>query len=137
LDPSRSLKVFGGDYDTADGSAVRDFTHVTDLADAHVLALRHLLAGGQGDVFNLGTGHGHSVFEVIKAVERAAGRPLRYSVSARRPGDPSALVACSSKAQRSLGWKPKFTRLSDIIRSAWDWHYAHSESGQLTASAAG
>jgi len=116
------LKVFGDDFPTADGTAVRDYIHVTDLAAAHVLALKALIAGGPGDVINLGTEKGHSVLEVIQAAEKATGRAVPYDVAPRRQGDVAVLLASKERAERSLGWKPRLSGLETIIKTAWDWH---------------
>jgi len=117
-----SLKVFGSDYQTPDGTCVRDYVHVCDLAQAHLLALRYLEKGNASAAFNLGNGKGFSVFEVIRALALVSGRKVPFVVSRRRPGDPPALVASSSRAKRVLGWRPRFSRLEDIIRHAWNWH---------------
>jgi UDP-arabinose 4-epimerase len=121
-----ALQLFGDDYPTPDGTAVRDYVHVVDLAEAHVLALRHLGAGhpnlGAGVVANLGTGRGHSVREVIDAVERASGRAVPCQVAARRPGDSPSLVADARKAVDLLGWRPRYPELQTIVEHAWKWH---------------
>lgn len=119
---SESIRIFGTDYPTRDGTCVRDYIHVSDLAAAHVLAVEALLDGAPGDVFNLGNGEGHSVREVIAAAEAVAGRPIKAVESPRRSGDPAALVASSQKAMQVLGWRPKYHELETIIRSAWSWH---------------
>lgn len=116
------LGVFGDDFATPDGTAVRDYIHVTDLAAAHVLALRALLADRPSDVINLGTESGHSVLEVIKAAEKATGRPVPYDVGPRREGDVAVLLASKGKAEKSLGWKPRLSSLETIIETAWNWH---------------
>lgn len=116
------LKVFGGDFPTPDGTAVRDYIHVTDLAEAHVLALKSLLAGGPGDVINLGTEAGHSVLEVIRTAEKVTGRPVPYDVAPRRQGDVAVLLASKAKAERVLGWTPRLSSLETIVESAWNWH---------------
>jgi UDP-glucose 4-epimerase len=116
------LQVFGGDFPTADGTAVRDYIHVADLAEAHVLALKSLLAGGRGDVFNLGTEEGHSVMEVIRTAERVTGRRVPYDVAPRRPGDVAVLLASKAKAERILGWKARLSSLESIVETAWNWH---------------
>jgi len=116
------LQVFGGDFPTPDGTAVRDYIHVTDLAAAHVLALRSLLAGGAGDVINLGIEEGRSVLEVIRAAEKVTGRPVPYDVVARRPGDVAVLLASKAKAEKVLGWKARLSSLETIIETAWEWH---------------
>lgn len=112
------LTVFGDDWPTPDGTCVRDYIHVLDLAAAHVGALAHLEAGADSDAFNLGTGHGHSVREVLQAVEAALGRPVPHSVGPRRPGDPPTLTALSTRAHTTLGWKPRRTDLVQIVRDA-------------------
>ena len=116
------LQVFGGDFPTPDGTAVRDYIHVTDLAAAHVLALRSLLAGGAGDVINLGIEEGRSVLEVIRAAEKVTGRPVLYDVVARRPGDVAVLLASKAKAEKVLGWKARLSSLETIVETAWEWH---------------
>jgi UDP-glucose 4-epimerase len=121
------VAVFGGEYPTPDGTAVRDYIHVTDLCTAHVLALEHLRAGGGSECINLGTGHGFSVMEVIEAARRVTGLEIEARVEPARPGDPSRLVAAADKARAVLGWEPRFTDLDTIIRTAWDWHHAHPD----------
>ena len=117
------FKLFGDDYDTRDGTAVRDYVHVMDLADAHVRALKYLLDGGETTVFNLGTGTGTTVRELIEAIRRTTNKPFEVEVVARRPGDAPCLVANNSRAREVLGWRPTRT-LDDIVRSAWRWHAA-------------
>jgi UDP-arabinose 4-epimerase len=117
-----AIDIFGTDYPTPDGTAIRDYIHVHDLAEAHVLALAHLLQGGASLALNLGTGEGHSVRAVIAAAERVTGRPVARRETARRPGDPPILVADARKAQAVLGWTPRRSGLDDIIASAWRWH---------------
>jgi UDP-glucose-4-epimerase GalE len=119
-----ALSVFGDDYPTPDGTCVRDYVHVTDLADAHLRALRRLAGGGASTAYNLGSGTGMSVRQVLDAVGRAAGRPVPHTVSARRPGDPARLVAASERAQRELGWRPG-RALDEIVATAWRWHDSH------------
>ena len=114
------LKVFGSDYPTADGTCIRDYIHVNDLADAHVRALQYLEKGGDSQAINLGTGKGHSVLEVIRAAERATGQAVRRKMEPRRPGDPPALVADPSKSQKVLGWTAQHN-IADIVSSAWEW----------------
>jgi len=116
------LKVFGDDYATPDGSCVRDYVHVDDIADAHLLALEHLRSRAGSHVFNLGSDRGFSVFEVVAAAAAAAGRAIPYEVAGRRPGDPSRLVADSGKARRELGWRPRHPDIAGIVASAWRWH---------------
>lgn len=119
------LEVFGTDYPTPDGTCVRDYIHVCDLADAHVLALEALAGGAASMVFNLGNGSGYSVLEVIRTAEEMVGRPVPVNYAARRPGDPAVLVASSARLKSSLGWLPRFTGLGDIIETAWRWHSTH------------
>ena len=119
-----ALQIFGTDYPTPDGTAIRDFIHVSDLADAHVLGLEHLLAEGGQHVFNLGTGSGSSVQQVVEAVEAVTGRPVPTQLAPRRPGDPPVLVACAAKARRELGWQPRYPELNAILQHAWSWHQA-------------
>lgn len=121
------VSIFGTDYPTPDGTAIRDYIHVADLASAHLLALKHLRGGGDSDCFNLGTGHGYSVKEVIETAERAVGHPIPTQAASRRAGDPSRLVATSDKARRILGWNPQQSDLATIIQSAWDWHQKHPD----------
>lgn len=116
------IAVFGDDYDTPDGTCIRDYIHVDDLAEAHVLALERLRQGGESSVYNLGNGKGFSVREVIEAARRVTGHPIPARTEARRAGDPAVLVASSEKAKRELGWEPRHTALEDIIASAWAWH---------------
>jgi UDP-glucose-4-epimerase GalE len=122
-----SVPIFGTDYPTPDGTAIRDYTHVSDLADAHVLALEHLLKGGCSVDLNLGTGHGHSVLEVVQAVEDVCGCSVPTRRTERRPGDPPELVADAAKASEVLNWRPRFLDLRDLIRTAWAWHSAVRE----------
>jgi UDP-glucose 4-epimerase len=116
-----SIRIYGGDYPTPDGTCVRDYIHVSDLADAHLLALRALDTHDQL-ILNLGNGHGFSVLEVIESARRVTGRPIQVEMHPRRAGDPAVLVAGSQKAFRDLGWSPRYTRLDDIVRTAWLWH---------------
>lgn len=115
-----NLEVFGGDYPTPDGSCVRDYIHVLDLADAHVRALEELDQVA-GEAFNVGTSRGYSNFEVLKTAERITGQKIPYRVSPRRPGDPAVLVAGNEKLKRVLGWEPAHSSLEEILQSAWDW----------------
>jgi UDP-glucose-4-epimerase GalE len=119
-----AIEVFGSDYPTPDGTCIRDYIHVDDLADAHLLALEALGPGKQLR-YNLGTGRGYSVREVIRVAEEVTGKPVPVKHGPRRPGDPPALVAASDKVQRELGWKPRYTELRPIIETAWNWHRAH------------
>jgi UDP-glucose-4-epimerase GalE len=116
----RQLTVYGQDYPTPDGTCVRDYIHVEDLASAHWAALQHLLKGGESDIFNLGTGHGASVKEIISMVEEVTGKKVPYSVGSRRSGDPAYLVADPSKVQRKIGWKAQKT-IRQAVASAWKW----------------
>lgn len=118
------VKVFGSDYKTPDGTCLRDYIHVGDLASAHLLALNYLQKGGKSDYFNLGNGLGFSVLDVIKAAKYVTGRKIPVKISARRPGDPAWLVAASTKARKVLGWKPQYAEIETIIRHAWEWHEA-------------
>jgi UDP-glucose 4-epimerase len=116
-----SIRIYGDDYATPDGTCIRDYIHVSDLADAHLLALTALETEGRL-IFNLGNGQGFSVREVIESARRVTGHAIPAEVHPRRPGDPAVLVASSEKAIRTLGWKPKYTQLDEIIRTAWIWH---------------
>ncbi len=115
--------IFGEDYDTPDGTCVRDYVHVADLAQAHVLAL-HALDGGSR-TYNLGNGRGFSVREVIETARAVTGHPIPADVGPRRPGDPAVLVAASDRIRAELGWEPRYTNLRDIVASAWEWHRTH------------
>ena len=117
-----ALKVFGDDYATADGTCVRDYVHVDDLAQAHLLALAYMDRQPGAHTFNLGNGQGFSVCEVIAAAQQVTGRPVPHEIAPRRAGDPAVLVASSDKARRELGWAPQYTELAPIIESAWRWH---------------
>lgn len=120
-----AVTVFGDDYKTPDGTCIRDYIHVLDLASAHVLAVDRLLAGGNSDVFNLGNGNGFSVLEIIAAAERATGHKVNYNMGQRRAGDPAVLIAGSQKAIDSLGWKPAQNSIETILADAWRWHSQH------------
>jgi UDP-glucose-4-epimerase GalE len=122
LGQREKLVVFGDDYPTADGTAVRDYIHVDDLAEAHLLALEALVERRAGVVYNLGNGQGYSVLDVLKAVERVTGEKVPYEVGLRRAGDPAVLVASAKRAVSELGWRPEFGELDDIVGSAWRWH---------------
>ena len=120
-----SVQIFGDDYPTEDGTAVRDYIHVIDLAEAHILALDWLLAGGVSHIFNLGNGSGFSVKQVIEAARSVTGREIAAQTGPRRPGDPPVLVASSGEIKAKLGWKARYPDLEAIIASAWDWHRRH------------
>ena len=126
-----AVSIFGNDYGTRDGTCVRDYVHVTDLAAAHVLALRGLEQGTARAAYNLGIGLGFSVREVIAAAERVTGRRVPFSVSPRRCGDPAALISNATRAGEELGWRPEITHLDDIVRSAWVWHERGMPTGAL------
>ncbi len=127
LGKAPKVRIFGTDYDTPDGTCIRDYIHIMDLADAHLLAVRHLRGGGPSERFNLGNGRGYSVREVIESVERVVGREVPKEEAPRRPGDPARLVASSQKAERLLGWKPRYPDLDTIVRHAWNWRQAHPD----------
>lgn len=124
------ISVFGDDYPTRDGTCVRDYIHVTDLAQAHILALDYLLAGGENNVFNLGNGVGFTVKEVIDVTRKVTGHPIPAEICPRRAGDPAQLVASSEKAKTVLGWKPQYAELDTIVSSAWTWHKNHPNGYQ-------
>ena len=119
------VSIFGDDYPTRDGTCVRDYIHVTDLASAHILAAEYLMNGGENNVFNLGNGVGFTVKEIIDTAEKVVGKPIKCEMAARRAGDPAQLVASSEKAKTVLGWKPKYDDIETIIGSAWNWHKEH------------
>jgi len=116
-----AIKIYGNDYPTPDGTCIRDYIHVSDLADAHLLALNALEAHDRL-ILNLGNGHGFSVLQVIESARRVTGHPIPVQIEPRRPGDPAVLVAGSQKAIQELGWNPRYTLLDDIVRTAWLWH---------------
>ena len=116
------LKIFGNDYDTPDGTCVRDYIHIADIAQAHILAMEHQRRHPGYFAFNLGNGQGFSILEVIAAAEKVTGRKIAYTIHPRRPGDAARLVADASLARTALGWKPQFTNLEDIVATAWAWH---------------
>ena len=122
-----NVKVFGTDYPTRDGSCIRDYIHVSDLATAHLLALRHLEAGKESQFLNLGNTKGTSVLELIEAAKHVTGRDIPVVLSERRPGDPAILVGSSEKAKRVLGWEPMYGDIDTIIRHAWNWHSAFNK----------
>jgi len=120
-----SIHIFGDDYPTKDGTCIRDYIHIEDLAQAHLLALERLLNGLPGGEYNLGNGDGYSVKEVIEIARNVTGRPITAKVGQRRPGDPAILIGSSEKASRELGWRPQFPELEAIIETAWNWHKAN------------
>ena len=121
VDPEEPLKVFGGDYPTPDGTCIRDYIHVVDLADAHIRALRPGICG----FFNLGNGEGYSVRQVLDACRRVSGHEIPAVEKPRRAGDPPRLVARPDKARSELGWTPRFPRIDQIVATAWEWHRRH------------
>lgn len=125
LGKREEFHIFGDDYDTYDGTCIRDYIHVLDLVDAHMLAVEKLRKGSESDVYNLGNGNGFSVKEVVEAARRVTGHPIPAKIMPRRPGDPARLVASSEKAKRELGWKPIYTTIEEIVSSAWEWHKAN------------
>ncbi|MGB3616064.1 MAG: UDP-glucose 4-epimerase GalE [Elainellaceae cyanobacterium] len=122
LGKREAISIYGTDYPTPDGSCVRDYIHVCDLADAHVLGIKYLLDGNDSAVFNLGNGSGFSVREVINAARRVTGEPIKAIECDRRPGDPPSLVGSADKARSTLGWQPRYANIDDIIAHAWQWH---------------
>ena len=124
------ITVFGEDYPTPDGTCLRDYIHVLDLADAHVLAIDYLRRGGESNIFNLGNGQGFSVKEMIEAAREATGLDIKVEIGERRAGDPAQLIASSEKARKVLGWQPKFTDVKAVIGTAWKWHQQHPEGYQ-------
>lgn len=138
LDAAAGLRprvtIFGDDYDTPDGTCVRDYVHVSDLADAHVGALTALVGGSQSAAYNLGNGKGFSVREIIAAARRVTKRPIAEHVDARRPGDPAHLVADARLARSALGWEPQFTRIERIIETAWAWHQRNPAVAPMAAA---
>ncbi|MGG6433660.1 UDP-glucose 4-epimerase GalE [Anoxybacillus sp. D401a] len=125
LGKREEFHIFGDDYDTYDGTCIRDYIHVLDLVDAHMLAVEKLRKGSESNIYNLGNGNGFSVKEVVEAARRVTGHPISAKIMPRRPGDPARLVASSEKAKRELGWKPMYTTIEEIIASAWEWHQAN------------
>ena len=121
------LTIFGANYPTPDGTCIRDYIHVCDLAKAHILALKYLEQGGASTAFNLGNSQGFSVRQVIDTAGKVVGRPIPYRLSERRPGDPAVLISSSQKARQVLGWQPEYTDLEAIIQTAWHWHQIHPQ----------
>ncbi|MEQ2130520.1 UDP-glucose 4-epimerase GalE [Caldanaerobacter subterraneus KAk] len=119
------VMIYGDDYPTKDGTPIRDYIHVMDLVDAHILALEKLRKENKSEVYNLGNGEGFTVKEVIEVARKVTGHPIPAEVTGRRPGDPAVLVASSEKAMKDLGWRPKYASLEEIIESAWMWHKNH------------
>jgi UDP-glucose 4-epimerase len=121
------ISIYGDDYNTPDGTCIRDYIHVTDLADAHILALNNLRNGGKSEIFNLGSGNGFSVKEVVEHAREITGINIKAVMAERRAGDPAVLVASSEKIKKVLNWNPKYTDLNTIIETAWKWHKAHPD----------
>ena len=119
------ISIFGDDYDTKDGTCIRDYIHVTDLAQAHILAMDYLMNGGESNIFNLGNGVGFTVKEVIDTARKVTGHPIPAKITPRRAGDPAQLIASSEKAKTVLGWHPEHADLEEIITTAWNWHKNH------------
>lgn len=126
LGQSRTFNLFGDDYDTRDGTCIRDYIHIKDIAEAHILALRHIDSVGTS-VYNIGNGGGFSVKEVIDVCRKVTGSPIPVEVHPRRPGDPAKLVASAEKIRRELGWMPNYPGLEEIVQTAWEWHREHPE----------
>jgi len=124
------LYIYGDDYPTPDGTCIRDYIHVWDLAEAHLLALKYLEEGGKSEVFNCGYGKGHSVKEVVETVKRVTGVDFPVEIAPRREGDPPALVAKAEKIRKTLGWEPRYDDLETIVKSAWEWEKKFNTSGR-------
>lgn len=127
LGQREKFTIYGEDYETPDGTCIRDYVHVVDLIDAHILALEHLQAGNSSNTFNLGSSTGFSVKQMLEAAREVTGKEIPATVVSRRAGDPSTLIAASDKAREVLGWKPQYTDVNKIIESAWNWHVKHPE----------
>ncbi|HEX2950785.1 MAG TPA: UDP-glucose 4-epimerase GalE [Armatimonadota bacterium] len=127
LGKRKNIKVFGNDYPTADGTCIRDYIHVNDLASSHLLALERLNNGGASGIYNLGNGQGFSVKEIIDVCREVTGHPIPLEIAERRAGDPAMLIASSDRAREVLGWKPQYTNVRDIVATAWKWHQSHPE----------
>ncbi len=125
LEQREAITIFGEDYDTEDGTCIRDYIHVEDLIDAHLLALSYLENGGESEIFNLGSNQGFSVKQIIDTARKVTGKPIPAVPGERRPGDPSVLIASAEKAKRILGWQPSRTSIETIIEDAWKWHRNH------------
>ena len=119
------ISIFGDDYDTSDGTCIRDYIHVTDLAQAHILAVDYLMKGNESNIFNLGNGVGFTVKEVIDTARKVTGHEIPAKIAERRAGDPARLIASSDKARQVLLWKPEHADLEEIISTAWNWHKNH------------
>jgi len=120
-----SYEIFGNDYETDDGTCIRDYIHINDLASAHLLALERLLNGESGGIFNLGNGNGYSVMDVIGKAREVNGKSIPFNIVDRREGDPAILVGSSKKAMNELGWKPQYADIGTIIEHAWNWHKSY------------
>lgn len=125
LGKREKITIFGDDYPTKDGTCIRDYIHVEDLIDAHILALNYLKNGGPSDIFNLGSSQGFSVKEIVEMAREVTGKEIRAEIGPRRAGDPSILIASSEKAKKILGWTPSRTNIEQIIKDAWNWHSTH------------
>ncbi len=125
------ISIYGSDYPTTDGTCIRDYIHVTDLADAHILATKYLEKGNPSDIFNLGNGEGFSVREIIEESRNVTGHPIPVKVDSRRAGDPAVLIASNAKARQVLGWQPQFDDINTILSTAWNWHKNHPEGFSL------
>ena len=130
LGQRKEVAIFGDDYDTPDGTCIRDYVHVEDLIAAHLLALDYLLKGNESKVFNLGSNNGYSVKEMVEAARTVTQKEIPARIAPRRAGDPSTLVASSDKAKAVLGWQPKYTNVESIIETAWKWHVSHPNGYQ-------
>ena len=130
VESGKPITLFGDDYPTDDGTCIRDYVHVSDLAQAHILAVESLLGGGSSNKFNVGTGSGRSVLEVLRAVESVMGKKVPYTMGPRRAGDPPELVANSDKLRKTLGWSPKYTDLREIVETAWEFERRHASSAR-------
>mgnify|MGYP001180861549 FL=1 len=127
LEKREKIVIFGDDYPTADGTCIRDYIHVEDLIDAHILAFDYLKDGGKSDIFNLGSSQGFSVKEIVDMARKVTGKEIPAEIGPRRPGDPSVLIASSEKAKKVLGWNPVRTNIEQIITDAWNWHRNHPD----------
>lgn len=130
LGQREQLSIFGDDYETPDGTCIRDYVHVEDLIAAHILALEYLTAGNESDIFNLGSSQGYSVKEMLDAAREVTGKEIPAVIAPRRAGDPSTLVASSAKAAEILHWQPRYTNIKEIIETAWNWHTSHPNGYQ-------